>query len=315
VEVLSETVNPFHHRAVHITLDQARVLVALADQRTYQRAAVELHRTPSALVHAVRALESQVELSLVERGAYRTRLTAAGERVLEQCRRLLEAEQTLTDLCTRLRTGWEPSLRVVFDGVFPADGVLRVVRELRDEGAATRFVVSSEFLAGVEASFVREQMDAMVSVLPIATPGLLSHRLPTLRARLVVQKDHPLALTKRASPDELREHVLVTVRGSDPRLGLATAELDAASSVTLHDFSAKKAAILQGIGFGWLPEHLIAEELRRGELVPLTHVHGGVHTFAPTLHVRVGTESRPALSRLIAALRAKPKPSKKKPRA
>jgi DNA-binding transcriptional LysR family regulator len=74
--------------------------------------------------------------------------------------------------------------------------------------------------------------------------------------------------------EHLAEHVLLTVRGSDPRLQLATAELDTQSTVHLPDFHSKKAAIVAGIGFGWLPDWLIEKELARKELVPLRMPRG-----------------------------------------
>jgi DNA-binding transcriptional LysR family regulator len=289
---------------MHVTLEQARAFDALARHGTYQSAAAALRKTHGALVHAIKALEAQTELELLDRRAYRTRLSSAGERVLEHCRKLLAAERELHGVCAELKTGWEPTLRIVFDGVFPAEPILRVVGQLRREGAPTRFVVWAEFLEGVERAWLRDEMDVMISVLPATTPGLRAVRLPALRARLVAHKSHPLAkLHHRLGGEELAPHVLITVRGSDPRLQLATSQLDASSTVHLHDFAAKKAAILQGIGFGWMPDHLISREVRRGELVALTLEKGSTHSFAPTLYVRDAGKPGRAAQRLIDELK------------
>lgn len=289
---------------MHITLEHARALDALARHGTYQAAAKSLRKAHTALVYAIKALEAQTDLALIDRRSYRTKLTPAGDRVLEQCRKLLAAERELETVCAEIKTGWEPTLRVVFDGIFPAEPILRVVGDLRREGAPTRFVVSAEFLEGVEQAFVREEAHAMISVLPAASGELRGYRLPALRARLVAHKSHPLAKSHhRLGREELAAHVLITVRGSDPRLQLATSQLDASSTVQLHDFAAKKAAILQGIGFGWMPEHLIARELRKGELLALPLEKGSIHSFAPTLYVRDGAKPGRATQRLLEQLR------------
>jgi DNA-binding transcriptional LysR family regulator len=288
---------------MNVTLEQARALEALARHGTFAAAAQALHKGHTAVLYALRTLEEQTELALLDRRGYRTRLTPAGERVLEHCRKLLAAERELEAACAEIRAGWEPTLRIIFDGIFPAEPLLRVVKQLRTEGAGTRFHVSAEFLAGVEATFAREEADVMVSVLPPTLPGLRSYRLAELKAVLVAHRDHPLARMRGPLKDEeLARHLLLTVRGSDPRLQLSTGALETHSTVHLNDFAAKKAAILEGLGYGWLPEHLMARERRRGELRALKLARGATHLFHPSLHHRAGVRLGRAASRLVQAL-------------
>lgn len=288
---------------MNVTLEQARALDALARHGTFAAAAQALHKGHTAVLYALRTLEEQSELTLLDRRGYRTRLTPAGERVLEHCRKLLTAEQELEAACAEIRAGWEPTLRILFDGIFPAEPLLRVVKQLRAEGAGTRFHVSAEFLAGVEAAFVREEADLMVSLLPPALPDLRSYRLAELKAVLVAHRSHPLAAKRGLLKDEeLAPHLLLTVRGSDPRLQLSTGALEGRCTVHLNDFAAKKAAILEGLGYGWLPEHLMVRELRRGELKALKLARGATHLFHPSLHHRAGVRLGRAASRVVQAL-------------
>ena len=186
-----------------------------------------------------------------------------------------------------LQSGWEPVLRVVFDAIVPLAPVLEVIKRVRAAKAPTKVMLSVDSLAGVEARFNTEQAQMMVSVLPSShIEGLTVHKLPQLKARLVAHRSHPLSKRPRVTREELSEHVLLTVRGSDPRLQLATAELDTQSTVHLPDFHSKKAAIGAGIGFGWLPEWLIERELSRGELRPLKLTQGAVHVFEPRVTTR-----------------------------
>ena len=103
--------------AIHVTLDQARALDALDRAGTLVAAAAALHKGHTAVMYGLRQLEAQTGLTLLDRRGYRLRLTAAGRRVLELCRRMLEAEAGLVAACHQMRTGWEPSVRVVHDGV------------------------------------------------------------------------------------------------------------------------------------------------------------------------------------------------------
>lgn len=290
---------------MNITLDQARALDALERHGTLVRAAAALGKGHPAVLYALRQLERQVELDLVERRGYRLRLTAAGRRVLEHCRRLLAAEADLAAACVEMRTGWEPALRVVYDGVCSDAPILRAVGELVAAGAPTRLHVSSEFLGGVEAAFARDDADLMLAVLPAVAPGVVGARLAPLRARLVAHRGHPLARRKGPLDDRaLEEHVLVTVRGGDPRLALPTDHAERRVRFDLNDFHAKRAAILAGIGYGWLPEHLCQAELRRGALRVLPYARGHEHVFTPRLYHRSGARLGPAARRLMAALAA-----------
>lgn len=288
---------------MNITLDQARALDALDRHGTLVKAAAALRKGHPAVLYALGQLEAQTGLALLDRRGYRLRLTPAGRRVLALCRRLLAAEADLAAACAEMRTGWEPALRVVYDGIVPDQPILRAVAQTVKDGAPTRIHVSAEFLGGVEAAFARDEADLMVAVLPAADPELRAIRLPPLRALLVAHRGHPLARRRGAIDDAaLEAHVVVTVRGGDPRLALPTSGLERRVTIDLHDFHAKRAAILAGIGVGWLPEHLCRAELDRGTLRLLRYARGHEHAFEPRLYHRARAPLGPAARRVVDAL-------------
>lgn len=288
------------------TLDQARALDALARHGTFAKAAASLGRQHTAVLAALRAMEAQAGLAILDRSGYRTKLTPAGELVLAQCRKMLASERELTALCEVLRTGWEPRLGVVLDGIVPAAPVLRVVGELARERVPTRLRVATEFLGGVEEAFAREEADLMISVLPPQSVALRGEAMEPIRALLVARKDHPLVLRGAAvTDDELCAEVLLMVRGSDPRLRLSTAGLPVGTVIHLNDFHAKKTSLLDGHGYGWMPEHLIGRELRRGTLARVRWKGGSAHAFHPHVYHRAERALGRAARRVLDALRAK----------
>lgn len=295
---------------VAITLDQARALDALARHGTFARAAAALRKRHTAVLYAIKTLEEQTDLALLDRRGYRTRLTPAGESVLTHARKLLVAERELEDACAEIRTGWEPKLELVFDGIFPVAPILDVAFSIAKAGASTRVDVSTEFLAGVERAFAAADADLMIAVLPPTSADLRAVRLAPIRARLVAHRDHPLARAQRdLEPEDLAAHVLLTVRGSDPRLHLSTGGIEPPIAVRLNDFHAKKAGILEGMGYGWLPEHIARSELKRGVLVPLRWKNANVHVFEPRLFWRAGRPPGRAARLVIDRLKADAKRS------
>ena len=109
-------------------------------------------------------------------------------------------------------------------------------------------------------------------------------------------------LAEGVTADDLSAHTLLAVRESDPRLGLTEAG-ERQSAVYLSDFHAKKAAILKGLGFGWLPDWLVGAELKKGVLVPLKLAGGSTHVFEPRLYARADAQGR-AARRLLELLAA-----------
>ncbi len=270
-----------------ITLEEARTLDALARAGSFAKAAEALRKSHPAVIYSIRSMEEQTGLKLLDRSSYRTRLTRAGERVWKECRRLLTAEQELEKVCQDLGSGWEPDLKIVVDGLVPFDTILRALQSLRERKVPTQVRVYEEFLSGVEATFTQLKADLMISVLPPEKNSLETIRLRPIKSYLVASAKHPLGRHKGRVPlATLREHAFLTVRGSDVRLNLPTSLLEESSAYHLSNFQSKKSAILQGLGYGWLPEALVRQELDAGRLRIVRWENESVHEFVPHAHTR-----------------------------
>ena len=282
-----------------ITLEQARALAAVERAGTFAGAAAAMRRGHTSVLYLIRTLEDQLGFAVLDRSGYRTKLTPHGRRVLEACQALLAAESELAATVGELRAGWEPTLGVVFDGIVPIEPLLHAVGRLVQQRVPTRIDVRAEFLSGVEEAFEAGAADLMIAVLPPRQAGLTAVELAPVRAKLVARADHPL-LRGRQDEARLRRHILLTVRGSDPRLELSTSGIEAQSTVLLNDFASKRAAILAGIGYGWLPEAMIGAELAARHLRPIRWSRSSSHVFHPRLYHR--GKPGPAARQLIAAL-------------
>lgn len=268
---------------MNITLEQARVFVTVIDKGSFGKAAQELNKTHSSLVYSIKTLEQQMGLQLFDRSQYRSQPTVAGKRILAECRKLLSAEKDLQNLCQNLSTGWEPFIRIVYEGIFPFQGILKTIQKLSAKKVPTKFQIYSGFLQGVEKTFFEQEAHMMISILPPHKAGFESIKLQSLKSLLVAHKDHPLSKGKKTLRD-LKEHRFLTVRGSDISLNLSTAILDADCDFQLNDFQTKKLAITEGVGFGWLPEYLIKSELKSGQLKIIQWNKPSKHEFTPHLY-------------------------------
>ena len=288
---------------MNITLEQARTLDAVAQHGSFAKAAHALHKVHSAVLYSVKQLEDAVGLPLFDRSGYRSALTPLGRRVLEHCQRLLAAEAELDATCRAARAGHEPDLRIVFDGLLPVEPLLRAVRKVQAASPPTRIALTSEFLGEVEARAEADGAEVMLTVVPATRAIGPSHALAPLVSWLVVTARHPLAAVKRPTAVDLERHPFLTVRASDQRLAMSTSALDKASAFKLGDFHAKKVALMAGMGYGWMPDYLVAKDLARGALVVLPFGAGkGRHEFRPTLHCRRSAVGGRALDAFVEAL-------------
>lgn len=268
-------------------LDHVKAFEAVVRTGSFSAAARDLNKAQSAISYGVAQLESQLGVVLFDRSGHRARLTEAGEAVLEQGRRLLEAATRVEELATRIGDGYEPRLKIVLDGIVPQRPIMRVLKTLADEQHSTQIQVKVEFLGGVQYRFEQEGADIMIVKNFDGGPTYTTTPLPTIESVLVCSPTHPLAGIRDVTLTALHEHVELSVHDSS--------EVGAAHDPTsfggwrifyLSDFYSKRQALRLGLGFGWMPVMMAADDLETGALVEVDFVSGSRYAFVPRLVLR-----------------------------
>lgn len=270
---------------MRITLDQLAVLDAIEASGSFAAAGRALRRTTSAISYSVGVLEETLGLELFDRSGHRAVLTARGTRILDEARRVLAQARHLEQVAQHLDERWETSLGVVVDGALPQEPVMHAFRKLAEEKAPTRIELWVEYLMGVSERFERDDADLMLVLDYVGDAEHEARALADVPMVLLAHRKHPLAAMERVSRSDLVDHVELAVEDSrhdapprTPRLSLGSPHL-----FRLSDFSSKRRALLSGVGFGWMPEHLITDDLSTGELVELAFVEGSRFVFRPQL--------------------------------
>lgn len=285
-----------------LDLDAIRTLDAVARHGGFARAATHLHKVQSAVSYQIRKLEVQLGLRLLDRQGYRVRLTAAGEAVLTEGRRLLVQAGHIEAVARQFASGWEPRLTVIFDGILPLAPTLSALRTLATEHVPTRIQVKVEFLGGVQYRFERDDADLMLVKDYEVRPNLQAEALPEIECVLCVAASHPLATAKAVSLADLHEHVELSVQDSSEQ-GDDRHMFGGERVVYLSGFVAKKEALLMGLGFGWMPRYLVHAELRNRSLRELRFVGGSRYRFTPLLVHRIDRPLGRTGSRLMDLIR------------
>src|SRR4051794_30965229 len=100
-----------------LTPEALSMLDLIARSGSFAAAARELGKVPSSLTYSVRQLEDALDVLLFDRSSRQARLTAAGEELLNEGRRLLEQLDAVANRVKRVATGWEAQLSIAVDGV------------------------------------------------------------------------------------------------------------------------------------------------------------------------------------------------------
>lgn len=287
-----------------ITLEQARALDAVARHGSLSKAAQSLKKGHTSLIYLIKTLEDGTGLQLFDRSGYRTSLTPIGKRVWHQCQKLLQVEEELDDLCKIAKSGYEPYLQIVYDGLFPISTIIDGILSVRQTSPDTKVSLYSSYLGEVEEKFVTTEANLMISILQPQQSFPIIAKLNPIQSVLVAHRTHPLT-QKNKTPTirELQSYTFLTVRGSDQRLQMSTSALDKESTFHLSDFQTKKMSLLRAIGYGWMPEYLIRDELKSGELKVIRWEGAETHTYHPIVYGRnpdtVGQSSKAFIEGLI----------------
>ncbi|MBV1909570.1 MAG: LysR family transcriptional regulator [Kangiellaceae bacterium] len=270
---------------MRLDLDSIRVLDTIVTQGSFAGAAIALHRAQSAISYQIRKLETGLDLAIFDRTQYRAELTEEGKVILSEGKRLLAQAENIEQLARQLGQEWEPSFEVVVDGILEITPIISVIKCLLSEDVPTKISMTMEYLGGVQHRFEKNQADLMIVKEYQASPQLLSHPLPAIECLLCVGSDHPLAEQNTVDLNTLQQHIELSVHDSSNQDLYLVEHMHFGGErmFYLSDFKSKKQALLEGIGFGWMPYYLVEKELRTGQLNEVNYQHGSRFSFTPHL--------------------------------
>ena len=269
-----------------LTPEALLMMDAIARTGSFAAAARELGKVPSSLTYSVRQLEDALDVLLFDRRSRQARLTAAGEELLGEGRRLLEEIDAVANRVKRVATGWESQLTVAVDGVISRTTILELCEAFyalergaasdpsetgEERGHGTRLRLRTEVMAGTWEALVTGQADLAigVGVGRESTPGVQTREIGTMEFVFAVAPHHPLAAATAPITDtELLRHRAVAVADSAQRLAPYTVNLLPGQDVlTVSSMQIKLEVQLRCLACGFVPEPMAREHIAAGRLV------------------------------------------------
>ena len=191
-----------------------RYFVAVAEEQHFTRAAKRLHMAQPPLSAAIRQLEQQLGVALLDRQSRGVRLTPAGELLLIKGRALLAAA---ADVASEVRAVESSPSGLLHVGFTPAAryGLSRTLIEQWSAAAPGVMVRTHEDTTGALIQDVAEhKLDLALVFCP---PPIESLSVATINESAVVhlRADRPLAGQDQVSLEELRAETFLVAGGND----------------------------------------------------------------------------------------------------
>ena len=253
-----------------LSLDQLQVLLAIAEEGSFAGAARRLKRATSAVSYAVDTLETQLGVSLFDRGTTRrAKLSHVGEAVVAEAKSVAYSAQMLRARVKGLRDGLESEVSVVVDDMFPSDRLVESLKSLYIKFPTVPLRLKVEALGQIERSLRSGTADiAIGSTVHMNDEGLRVIHLKGVQLIPVSAPGHPLARAGRGKLGATREH-LQLVLTEQPAAGKRDFGVVSVNVWRLGNLATKHALLLDGIGWGGMPEPMVRSDLNAGRLVHL----------------------------------------------
>lgn len=177
-----------------IDLRQYRQFVAVAEEMNFRRAAERLHMAQPPLTAAIRRLEAELGVALLERTNRVERLTPAGEVFLLEARRVLAQSERAIEQARRAGEGLAGSLRITFVATAAHAMLPRIVRGFRARHGDVSLELQEATTAQQAAALIDDRADIGLVALPL--PDWASLTVVGLRQTALVAalpQEHRLA--------------------------------------------------------------------------------------------------------------------------
>jgi len=262
-----------------MTIHQLQCFDAVVSEGSFQAAADRLLRAQPSVSLAVKTLEAQLGLTLLDRSGYRVCLTEAGRSFHGRAQALLEELRTLQTHAMQMAMGEEGELRIVIGDLCPLPQTLALLRRFFDGCPNTRLHLHFEAISGPwerlldgDADLILHHIDKAdarfefmdlfpVQLIPVVAPGFLG-----------------FPVTRSISPQQMRGQVQCVIRDTARHsLGRDYYLVEGARRWTVSDQLMKRELILQGMGWGHMPQYLVEQDLKEKRLLNIAgkYLKGG----------------------------------------
>lgn len=255
-------------------LSELEVLVAVAQEKGFSRAAERLGRTQPAVSQAIRRLEDDMGTRLVDRSSKDGTLTAAGQLLYAHAQRLLHLRRDAENEVRELRNLDRGNLAVAANE-YTVLHLLGVLARFRRRHPRIRVEVKRSLASEIPSEVLGRDVEIGIVTYRPLQPGLTVVPLATDELVLLVAPSHALAGQAKVSIRELGGEVFLAHNVRSPHRERVVKAFERNRTplhivMELPTLDAIHRLVAAGVGVALSPRRAAEAEIARGEVVPLT---------------------------------------------
>ncbi|MBB3945867.1 DNA-binding transcriptional LysR family regulator [Rhizobium skierniewicense] len=254
------------------TLDQLQVFLSVAETGSFSAASRALNRAQSVVSYSIANLETQLEVTLFERnGVRQPKLTEEGAAMLEHARRIVAGLQDLRARAKGLKQGLEAEVTLAISTMVPAEAVVAVLRDFREQFPTVALNLSVGELGMVmEMVLNRKAGIGIGGAMFHQDDGLVIDKVGHSFMIPVAAADHPLVLLNRPlTLVDVREEVQLVVTDASGLTKGKDFNVLSYKKWRVSDIATKYQLIKGGLGWGGLPASVVRDDIINGDLKAL----------------------------------------------
>ena len=254
-------------------INQLEVFLAVAQERSFSRAAETLHRTQPAVSQSIRRLETELGEPLFDRSSKDGTLTAAGRVLLDFSHQMLNLRHHAHSAIRELRDLHRGKLSLGANE-YTVMSLLPVIPIFRARHPHIKIEIKRSLASRIPGEIIGRDVEIGVVSFKPNDPAIKSVAIGVDELALVVAPSHPLAANKIVSVRELgaesfiahnvpspyREKVIKTFEKHRTPLNI---------SMEMPTLESIKRLVEEGLGIALIPRLAAQIEIDRGQLAGL----------------------------------------------
>lgn len=256
-----------------VDLSQLETFLAVAEERSFSRAAARLHRTQPAVSQVIRKLEESVGEVLFDRAARDGSLTAAGTLLRDYALRLLALRREASSALSELKSVERGRLQLAaneYTCMYLLPAIDRFRREFPNVGVTVQRMLASR---------IPDELNLRTFELGVISFRPNPEQFRTIAVygdslAFIVGRQHPLCQAKHVSINDLGKELFVAHNVTSP---LRRKVIEAFQryrtplnmAIELPTIEAIKRFVAMGNGVALVPHLTVSRELESGDLVQI----------------------------------------------
>tara|TARA_R110002049_G_scaffold20316_11_gene74993 strand:+ start:70 stop:1008 length:939 start_codon:yes stop_codon:yes gene_type:complete len=192
-----------------MTLTDLRYLVALARERHFGRAAEKCHVSQPTLSVAIKKVEEELGVQLFERSATEVKITAVGQRIVNQAEKVLVEAALIPEIAAAGKDPLSGPLKV---GVIYTIGpylLPRLIPLMRKHAPRMPLVIQENYTTVLVEQLKKGELDVVVLALPFEEAGVVAQPLYDEPFRVLLPTGHEWASEQYIDSDLLADEQLL----------------------------------------------------------------------------------------------------------